>query len=264
MSVSHIILRIVNLYSCCKLAFTCSLSDAKLVLQEVLRRWPKDGFAQVHYGFVLRQLDKDYENAVIYLREGIKSKAPGTQDGRFYFNLGDSLQRLGRQAEAVEVYKRAAALKLFPSVYQRSLYNEPDLRAKPYWTKEETTYVKYLNKLELNWQAIRDEALSLLSRRGNYLDEAESLRDTGNWQQFELYSRGQRRVKNCQKAPITCGLIEKFTAAAGCRRGQVKFSIMQPGTHVHAHCGPTNCRLRAHLGLVVPKGPRLRVAEEER
>nr|XP_036225761.1 aspartyl/asparaginyl beta-hydroxylase isoform X2 [Bactrocera oleae] len=240
------------------------LSDAKLVLQEVLRRWPKDGFAQVHYGFVLRQLDKDYENAVIYLREGIKSKAPGTQDGRFYFNLGDSLQRLGRQAEAVEVYKRAAALKLFPSVYQRSLYNEPDLRAKPYWTKEETTYVKYLNKLELNWQAIRDEALSLLSRRGNYLDEAESLRDTGNWQQFELYSRGQRRVKNCQKAPITCGLIEKFTAAAGCRRGQVKFSIMQPGTHVHAHCGPTNCRLRAHLGLVVPKGPRLRVAEEER
>ncbi|XP_039953058.1 aspartyl/asparaginyl beta-hydroxylase isoform X2 [Bactrocera tryoni] len=240
------------------------LSDAKLVLQEVLRRWPKDGFAQVHYGFVLRQLDKDYENAVIYLRAGINSKAPGTQDGRFYFNLGDSLQRLGRQAEAVKVYKRAAALQLFPSVYQRSLYNEPDLRAQPYWTKAETTYAEYLNKLELNWQAIRDEALSLLSRRGNYLDEAESLRDTGNWQQYELYSRGQRRVKNCQKAPITCGLIEKFTAAAGCRRGQVKFSIMQPGTHVHAHCGPTNCRLRAHLGLVVPKGPRLRVAEKER
>ncbi|XP_049309753.1 serine-aspartate repeat-containing protein F isoform X4 [Bactrocera dorsalis] len=240
------------------------LSDAKLVLQEVLRRWPKDGFAQVHYGFVLRQLDKDYENAVIYLRAGINSKAPGTQDGRFYFNLGDSLQRLGRQAEAIKVYKRAAALQLFPSIYQRSLYNEPDLRAQPYWTKAETTYAEYLNKLELNWQAIRDEALSLLSRRGNYLDEAESLRDTGNWQQYELYSRGQRRVKNCQKAPITCGLIEKFTAAAGCRRGQVKFSIMQPGTHVHAHCGPTNCRLRAHLGLVVPKGPRLRVAEEER
>ncbi|XP_054089651.1 uncharacterized protein LOC105209240 isoform X2 [Zeugodacus cucurbitae] len=240
------------------------LSDAKLVLQEVLRRWPKDGFAQVHYGFVLRQLDKDYKNAVIYLRAGIKSKAPGTQDGRFYFNLGDSLQRLGRQAEAVEVYKRGAALKLFPSVYQRSLYNEPDLRAQPYWTKVETTYAVYLNQLERNWRAIRDEALSLLGRRGNYLDETESLRDTGDWQQFELYSRGQRRVQNCQKAPITCGLIEKFTAAAGCRRGQVKFSIMQPGTHVHAHCGPTNCRLRAHLGLVVPPGPRLRVAEEER
>ncbi|XP_036331510.1 aspartyl/asparaginyl beta-hydroxylase isoform X4 [Rhagoletis pomonella] len=240
------------------------LSDAKLVLQEVLRRWPQDGFAQVHYGFVLRQLDKDYENAVIYLREGIKSNASGTQDGRFYFNLGDSLQRLGRQAEAVEVYKRGAALKLFPSAYQRALYNEPNLRAKPFWTKAETTYVSYLNELELNWRAIRDEALSLLGRRGYFIDEAESLRDTGNWQQFELYARGQRRVENCQKAPITCGLIKKFSAAASCRRGQVKFSVMQPGTHVHAHCGPTNCRLRAHLGLVVPSGTRLRVAEEER
>uniref|UniRef100_W8AKP8 Aspartyl/asparaginyl beta-hydroxylase n=1 Tax=Ceratitis capitata TaxID=7213 RepID=W8AKP8_CERCA len=240
------------------------LSDAKLVLQKVLRRWPKDGFAQVHYGFVLRQLDRDYKNAVTYLREGINSQASGTQDGRFYFNLGDCLQRLGRQAEAVEVYKRGAALKLFPSAYQRSLYNEPNLRAQPYWTKAETTYATYLNKLELNWRVIRDEALSLLGRRDNFLDEAESLRDTGNWQQFELYSRGQQRFKNCQKAPITCGMIEKFTAASGCRRGQVKFSVMQAGTHVHAHCGPTNCRLRAHLGLVVPKGTHLRVAEEER
>ncbi|XP_053963588.1 aspartyl/asparaginyl beta-hydroxylase isoform X1 [Anastrepha ludens] len=240
------------------------LSYAKSVLQDVLSRWPNDGFAQVHYGFVLRQLDLDYANAVIYLRKGIDSKATGTQDGRFYFNLGDSLQRLGRQAEAVEVYRRGAALKLFPSVYQRSLYNEPNLLAKPYWTKAETTYDSYFNKLELNWRTIRDEALSLLSRRGYFLDEAESLRDTGNWQQFELYARGQQRVQNCRKAPITCGLIEKFSAAAGCRRGQVKFSVMQPGTHVHAHCGPTNCRLRAHLGLVVPEGTRLRVAEEDR
>ncbi|XP_054741160.1 protein starmaker isoform X2 [Anastrepha obliqua] len=240
------------------------LSYAKSVLQDVLSRWPNDGFAQAHYGFVLRQLDLDYANAVIYLRKGIDSKATGTQDGRFYFNLGDSLQRLGRQAEAVEVYRRGAALKLFPSAYQRSLYNEPNLLAKPFWTKAETTYDSYFNKLELNWRTIRDEALSLLSRRGYFLDEAESLRDTGNWQQFELYARGQQRVQNCRKAPITCGLIEKFSAAAGCRRGQVKFSVMQPGTHVHAHCGPTNCRLRAHLGLVVPEGTRLRVAEEER
>lgn len=45
-----------------------------------------------------------------------------------------------------------------------------------------------------------------------------------------------------------------------CKRGQVKFSVMHPGTHVHAHTGPTNCRIRSHLGLVVPEGARLRVA----
>ena len=35
---------------------------------------------------------------------------------------------------------------------------------------------------------------------------------------------------------------------------------MQPGTHVWPHTGPTNCRIRSHLGLVVPEGARLRVS----
>lgn len=87
----------------------------------------------VHYGFVLKQLDKDYENAIIYLKHGIESNEPGTQDGRFYFNLGDALQRLKRQEEALAVYRKGAELKLFPSMYQRSLYNEPNLKAQPFW-----------------------------------------------------------------------------------------------------------------------------------
>jgi len=45
---------------------------------------------------------------------------------------------------------------------------------------------------------------------------------------------------------------------------QIKFSVMQPGVHVWPHSGPTNCRLRAHLGLVTPDGPRIRVANEIR
>ena len=40
---------------------------------------------------------------------------------------------------------------------------------------------------------------------------------------------------------------------------------MQPGVHVWPHCGPTNCRLRAHLGLVVPTvGPLIRVGDDVR
>lgn len=34
---------------------------------------------------------------------------------------------------------------------------------------------------------------------------------------------------------------------------------MHPGTHVWPHTGPTNCRVRAHLGLVVPGGAEIRV-----
>lgn len=46
---------------------------------------------------------------------------------------------------------------------------------------------------------------------------------------------------------------------------QIKYSIMHPGTHVWPHTGPTNCRLRMHLGLVIPKeGCRIRCAQENR
>ena len=39
---------------------------------------------------------------------------------------------------------------------------------------------------------------------------------------------------------------------------------MQPGTHVWPHTGPTNCRIRSHLGLIVPDGTRLRVGNVTR
>lgn len=45
---------------------------------------------------------------------------------------------------------------------------------------------------------------------------------------------------------------------------QVKFSIMEPNSHVWPHCGPTNCRLRAHLGLVIPEGVKIRVGNKTR
>jgi aspartate beta-hydroxylase len=44
----------------------------------------------------------------------------------------------------------------------------------------------------------------------------------------------------------------------------VKFSVMSPGIHVWPHVGPTNCRIRTHLGLVVPEGPVIRVMNETR
>ena len=35
-------------------------------------------------------------------------------------------------------------------------------------------------------------------------------------------------------------------------RWQVKFSALRPGRRVLPHTGPTNTRIRAHLGLTVP------------
>jgi len=118
-----------------------------------------------------------------------------------------------------------------------------------------------------HWRAIRDEALSVLdSVNGGFVIETENLKDTGYWAQFDLYIQGQRMAKNCARVPLTCSLIDSIPEVRGCRRGQVKFSVMKSGTHVHAHSGPTNCRLRAHLGLHIPEATSdssmLRVADQ--
>lgn len=234
------------------------------MLHETLLRWRGDGFAAVHYGFVLKTLDKNLETAVIFLREGIESGAEGTNDGRFYFQLGDALTRLSRTEEAHEVYRQGAAKNVFLSEHQRSLYNVDHLTARPFWTIAESGYKKHFRVLEENWRKIRDEALTVLNQQGYFIDEAESLRDFGDWKQFELFARGQKNTKNCQRTPFTCKLIETFPDARLCKRGQVKFSVMHAKTHVWPHCGPTNCRLRAHLGLKVPANTYLRVAKETR
>ena len=120
--------------------------------------------------------------------------------------------------------------------------------------------------LEDSWELIQKEALNLLDdKRQGFVTEDENLREKGDWKQFNLYIRGKKLDQNCKKAPITCSLIDKILPAKTCTRGQVKFSVMLPGgVHVWPHCGPTNCRLRAHLGLKIPDGGYIRVANETR
>uniref|UniRef100_A0ACB8FE22 Uncharacterized protein n=2 Tax=Sphaerodactylus townsendi TaxID=933632 RepID=A0ACB8FE22_9SAUR len=101
--------------------------------------------------------------------------------------------------------------------------------------------------------------------KGLFLPEDENLREKGDWSQFTLWQQGRKNDNACKSVPKTCTLLERFPEAIGCRRGQIKYSVMHPGTHVWPHTGPTNCRLRMHLGLVVPKeGCRIRCAEETR
>ncbi|KAH8347990.1 hypothetical protein KR084_002917 [Drosophila pseudotakahashii] len=243
-----------------------NLQQVEKVAAETLQLWPTNAVAQLHYGLALRQLHGDNAKALLYLRYAVESQEEGTQEAFFYLSLGEALQRLSKNPEALEVFRKGVAKGFFASVYQRSLYNEPRLKAQPFWQPKETGYERQLENLKLNWHAIRDEGLALLGKSGFFEDEAEQLRDRGVWQQYVLYTQGRRERNNCLRAPITCSLLEKFPESSGCRRGQVKFSVMQASTHVWPHCGPTNCRLRAHLTLVAPEPEKtsLRVAEQER
>ncbi|XP_038161650.1 aspartyl/asparaginyl beta-hydroxylase isoform X2 [Cyprinodon tularosa] len=237
---------------------------AKKVYEEVLAVAPSNGFAKVHYGFILKAENKIAES-IPYLREGLESGEPGTDDGRFYFHLGDALQRVGDDS-AYYWYELGHKRGHFASVWQRSLYNVEGLKAQPWWTPQETGYTDLVKMLERNWRTIRDEALAVMDRgKGRFLPEEENLREKGEWGQYTLWQQGKRVGNACQGVPKTCALMDRFPEATSCKRGQIKFSVMQPGTHVWPHTGPTNCRLRMHLGLVIPTpGCRIRCTNQTR
>uniref|UniRef100_A0A915IT92 Aspartyl/asparaginy/proline hydroxylase domain-containing protein n=1 Tax=Romanomermis culicivorax TaxID=13658 RepID=A0A915IT92_ROMCU len=247
---------------------------AEKIFKQVLKRDPENGHTLALYGFVLKiSSENRLEESIDFLYKGVKSRDPQAQDARFYFHLGDALQRLDRTSEAYDVYEQGVRKGFFISKYQRSLYNVPNLKSRPWWSYAETTYEKYLKMFENEWKIIRDEALSLLDEnRSQFKLEDERLTNKGDWRQFTLFVKGRKVAENCLRAPRTCSLASKIRPAATCTRGQIKFSLMRPGTKVWPHCGPTNCRLRAHLGLVVPSSsasagrhsPRIRVANETR
>ncbi|XP_037080366.1 aspartyl/asparaginyl beta-hydroxylase-like isoform X2 [Pollicipes pollicipes] len=239
---------------------------AEEVLQEVLRLWPNNGYAKVHLGFVRRQQGR-HEEAALLMQQGLDTNEPGVHDKRFYHNLGDSYHRIGQLEKARETYEEGVRRGLLLSAVQRSLYNVDRLTARPYWTAEQTGSAELISELEAHWETIRAEMLSLLSSdrpEDGFQPEQEQLSKSGDWKQFTLFRRGRRDQYACAKAPKTCALVQRFPEAAGCRRGQVKFSMLAPGTRVWPHTGPTNCRLRCHLGLQVPPGAGITVAGQNR
>ena len=239
---------------------------AKEMFEAALLLEPSHRHSARHLGWILKNSQANSDE----LERGVKLMLQGIQgdeevEGNIFLALGDGLRRLEREEEANQIYEQGVQQGVFLSFWQRSMYNVAGLKSKPIWSLKETGAAQGLRKLEHNWNVIRDEALHILheGEKGFFQPEAEGLQDTGDWRQFTLFEQGRKNEKACAKTPKTCSLIGSIEAARSNKRGQVKFSVMYPGTHVFAHSGPTNCRLRAHLGLKVPEGHvKMRVADQ--
>ncbi|KAJ0182632.1 hypothetical protein K1T71_002001 [Dendrolimus kikuchii] len=234
---------------------------AEEALKETLKLWPNDRVALAHLGFVLKTQHNRLEEAVEAFQKALDGDTGPATEPRFYYHLGDSLLLLGRFKDAHEVHKRGAAQGHFLSPAQRSLYNVNRLKSHPWWNVEDTPYMRLARALEKSWKEILKEGEAA---RALYEKEKEGLKERGEWSQLDLFIRGREIPDRCKRAPVTCFIVKSEPAAAGCRRGQVKFSSMAAGTHVRPHVGPTNCRLRMHLGLTNTKDTYIRVDQETR
>ncbi|KAL3856162.1 hypothetical protein ACJMK2_010947 [Sinanodonta woodiana] len=85
----------------------------------------------------------------------------------------------------------------------------------------------------------------------------------GKWSIFSLINQGRTLSENIALCPDTFKIVSSLPNLMQKNVfGNVAFSVVEPGTHIFPHYGPTNIRLRCHLGLITPKKCYMKVAEE--
>ena len=87
---------------------------------------------------------------------------------------------------------------------------------------------------------------------------------TGTWTKLNMYHLSRRFEKNVNVLPLTAGVLETLPEVISMVRGAAKVSVIEGGTHLRPHCGPSNTRMRIHLGLSVPPGCEIRVGNRTR
>eukprot|EP00574_Skeletonema_japonicum_P014698 CAMPEP_0201716476 /NCGR_PEP_ID=MMETSP0593-20130828/2432_1 /ASSEMBLY_ACC=CAM_ASM_000672 /TAXON_ID=267983 /ORGANISM="Skeletonema japonicum, Strain CCMP2506" /LENGTH=381 /DNA_ID=CAMNT_0048206279 /DNA_START=1 /DNA_END=1146 /DNA_ORIENTATION=- len=122
----------------------------------------------------------------------------------------------------------------------------------------------WCNELELNYNQILEEYYNTMTmnqwmdvgcgRRGSGHDDHSVVEGQG-WKEYVLFGTG---TLDCEDdAPFTKKLLRQHVPDAVTLAqqggGEVIFSRLSPRMHIKPHCGPTNLRWTAHLGLVIPK-----------
>ena len=138
-----------------------------------------------------------------------------------------------------------------PAMYVRGL------EARPF---HDTACKPWIADLVANTDTIRRELLSL---RGvpHFRPQVHNIVEDGGWNAFYLWSYGGRMDEHCALCPETARLVDRAQGLG--TAGMAYFSALTPGAHIEPHYGPTNIRLRAHLGLIVPEGCVMRAGGEE-
>lgn len=134
------------------------------------------------------------------------------------------------------------------------------LSSKPW---HENLYLSELKQLIDNIPDIRKEIIKISEDLS--CGWVQNTCPTGRWYVLHLYNQGKKVQQNCSRCPLTSELVQGVSPfMKECAFGNAVVSLVKPGTHITQHYGPTNCRLRCHIPLVIPKHCTITVDLEQR
>lgn len=122
----------------------------------------------------------------------------------------------------------------------------PGLTSAAWWNPRNFALTQ---DLESNYAAIVNEFNNLGAHA--FQSESESIARSGEWDVLFLYEPGRKHDERCQLTPTLTEILETH-GDVRTQGGLVYFSRLAPGSAILPHRGPTNMRLRCHLGIKIP------------
>lgn len=174
-------------------------------------------------------------------------------------HFGLALMGLGLEEDARLLFQNGVARGLWDNPLQRPVFRYVrGLTSKPWHNKYDFFFVR---KLEDGAKQIRNELFYNLENHAQlFMLDYENVPLCGDWKAIKLISNDGQRTEYADYFPKTMEVID----SSGQEFVTVKFSAIQPGSHISPHTGPSNDRLRVHLSLVHTGGARIRVGTEWR
>jgi aspartyl/asparaginyl beta-hydroxylase (cupin superfamily) len=108
--------------------------------------------------------------------------------------------------------------------------------------------IKDCQELEKSVQTIRDDIKFLLENPDKGIWKRNKT-PNGSWDVFHFINQGSAITVNQTICPKTMNIVNRLSSVMKENVfGNVLISVLKPGTVITPHYGPTNIRLRCHLG----------------
>ena len=169
--------------------------------------------------------------------------------------FGLSLMYLGREDLARKIFTQAVDRQLWSHPLHRPLFqNIPGLK------QLEREDLHFVSVLESGYSEMKAELLHNLKTNSHLFALEEwntNIPVGGNWTELRLKS-SQGFTEYSKYFPKTIAYIKACNEVFV----SIKYSALQPGTHIRPHTGPSNALLRTHLTLVHTGGARMRIGSK--